>query len=85
MAAPPPSVAQFESPDEIEPQFHEALQQADLERRRVITDDGPLQIRVLATNVHMKTGLGWRIVVHHASPAASRDVQDIAESASLLH
>ncbi len=36
---------------------------------------------VLATNVYVKTGLGWRIAAHHASPALPGDVQGLSLAA----
>ena len=33
----------------------------------------------------MKTAQGWRLVAHHASPGSPREVQEIGESASILH
>ena len=56
-----------------------------VERVRVMTDQGPQSAWVLATNVYVKTGLGWRLVVHHASPGSQREAQDIVETASVLH
>ena len=56
-----------------------------LERIEVMTDEGPRTAWVLATNVYVKTGLGWRMAAHHASPGTSNDVQDIAEAGSTLH
>ena len=43
------------------------------------------QAWVVATNVYVKTSLGWRLVVHHASPGSQREAQDITETASVLH
>jgi hypothetical protein len=40
---------------------------------------------VIATNVYMKTVQGWRLVLHHASPGSPHEVQEIGESASILH
>jgi len=37
---------------------------------------------VLATNVYVKTGLGWRIAAHHASPAMPDDAQALALAAA---
>ncbi len=148
MAAQKPTVAHLASPDDMEQQFYEALQQGDIdrlmavwadddditcvhpggprmvgpqairasfegmfsngaihaepekvrrvhthstavhslvERVRVMTDEGPQTAWVLATNVYIKTGLGWRLVAHHASPGSPREIQEIAETASTLH
>jgi len=35
-----------------------------------ISDAGQPEFTVLATNVYRRTASGWRIVIHHASPAA---------------
>ena len=50
-----------------------------------ITSDDPAQEdrHVLATNVYVKTPLGWRIVIHHASIAPG--AAPIDTSASTLH
>ncbi len=40
---------------------------------------------VIATNVYLKTPLGWRLVAHHASPGSSHEVQEMLESATVLH
>jgi uncharacterized protein (TIGR02246 family) len=148
MASPKPPAAHLGTPDDIEQQFYEALQQGDIERLmavwadeediacvhpggprvvgaqairasfdsmfangpvnaqpervrrvhtqaaavhsvvervRVMTDEGPQSAWVVATNVYVKTSLGWRLVVHHASPGSSREAQEITETASVLH
>lgn len=41
-------------------------------------------IHILATNVYVKTPLGWRIVVHHASVAPGKAEPELA-AASVLH
>jgi uncharacterized protein (TIGR02246 family) len=56
-----------------------------LERIAVTTDEGPQSAWVLATNVYVKTTLGWRMAAHHASPGTPNDVQEIVEAASTLH
>ncbi|MFM2120428.1 MAG: hypothetical protein RL722_1896 [Pseudomonadota bacterium] len=38
------------------------------EEVRVMSEDGPQVGHVLASNVYVQTPLGWRIVLHHASP-----------------
>jgi ketosteroid isomerase-like protein len=40
---------------------------------------------LLATNVYVKTAQGWRLVSHHASPSSSQEIQEISESAAVLH
>ena len=40
---------------------------------------------VIATNVYLKTALGWRLVLHHASPGSAGDVQELVADAGILH
>ncbi|PZP32921.1 MAG: DUF4440 domain-containing protein [Roseateles depolymerans] len=40
---------------------------------------------VIATNVYLKTALGWRLVLHHASPGSPGDVQELVAEAGTLH
>jgi len=56
-----------------------------LERVNVMTPTGPSQAYVLATNVYHKTGQGWRMVAHHASPGNQSEVQEIHEAPQVLH
>lgn len=42
-------------------------------------------VECLATNVYVKGARGWRIVLHHASPAAESRRQPVAPPASTLH
>jgi len=57
-----------------------------LERIDVITADGPRTGWIVATNVYVKTGQGWRMVAHHASPGAPDELPEIGETApSVLH
>ncbi len=56
-----------------------------LERVSVSTDEGPQSAWVVATNVYVKSGRGWAMAAHHASPGSPREVQDIVEFASTLH
>lgn len=58
-----------------------------VEHVQVQGDDGqPQAAYVLATNVYMETPLGWRMVLHHASPGSARELQEISEApSSLLH
>lgn len=43
------------------------------------------QAWVIATNVYLKTALGWRLVLHHASPGNAGDVQELVAEAGILH
>ncbi|HEY4067615.1 MAG TPA: nuclear transport factor 2 family protein [Burkholderiaceae bacterium] len=56
-----------------------------LEQIRIMTPEGPQTAWVVATNVYLKMGLGWRLVSHHASPGSPHEVQDIVEAGSTLH
>ena len=56
-----------------------------LERVEVMTEAGPAQAYVLATNVYHKTAQGWRMVAHHASPGSQTEAQEINESPQVLH
>ena len=56
-----------------------------LERVAVMTGAGPTSAWVVATNVYVKTALGWRLAAHHASPGTPDEVQEIVEAASTLH
>ena len=35
-----------------------------------VPGDARAQVPVIATNVYLRTAAGWRMIVHHASPAA---------------
>lgn len=48
------------------------------------TSSRPKDIHILATNVYMKTPLGWRLVSHHASVVPGEAPSDIPVAA-LLH
>ncbi len=56
-----------------------------LERVEVLTDGGPVQAYVLATNVYHKTAQGWRMVAHHASPGSAAQAQEINDTPQVLH
>lgn len=68
-------------------QAHGCVVHHVVEHVQVQGDDGqPQAAYVLATNVYMETPLGWRMVVHHASPGSARELQEISEvPSSLLH
>ena len=36
-----------------------------------VAGQGPIRNAMLATNIYLRTDRGWRIVAHHASPAAA--------------
>jgi uncharacterized protein (TIGR02246 family) len=56
-----------------------------LERIDVVTSDGPRTGWIVATNVYVKTGEGWRMVAHHASPGAPDEIPEILDTPSALH
>lgn len=56
-----------------------------LERVQVITDAGPAEAYVLATNVYHKTAQGWRMVAHHASPGSQDQAHEIHDAPQVLH
>jgi ketosteroid isomerase-like protein len=58
---------------------------AAFEEVRVQTPEGVQSGYVLATNVYVKTPLGWRLVVHHASPGTPRELREFSEAAATLH
>ena len=44
-----------------------------VEQIGVLTPQGLQQAWVLASNLYVETSLGWRLVLHHASPAAAQE------------
>ena len=51
----------------------------------VYTTEGTQRdVHILATNVYVKTPIGWRIVLHHASTAPGKAKTDLATS-NVLH
>ena len=56
-----------------------------LERIHVEGPKGRQSAWVIATNVYLKTPMGWRLVVHHASPGTAHDVQEVVEEPATLH
>jgi ketosteroid isomerase-like protein len=42
-------------------------------------------VHVIATNAYVKTPAGWKMVLHHASPASEAGVQDIEMPTGPLH
>lgn len=55
------------------------------EKVQAMTDQGLQTAYVIATNVFMRTALGWRMVAHHASAGLPQDLPDIIEPPSTLH
>lgn len=57
-----------------------------VERVGVMTDDGPRTAWALATNVYLKTAVGWRMAAHHASPGQLGDPPSTGgETPAMLH
>jgi ketosteroid isomerase-like protein len=56
-----------------------------LEKVQALTPEGLQTAFVLATNVYLRTALGWRMVLHHASPGQPHESQELAEPAATLH
>jgi ketosteroid isomerase-like protein len=55
------------------------------ERLEILTNEGPVEAFVMATNVYHKTPQGWRMVAHHASPGGPVEAQDISDVPPVLH
>ena len=64
---------------------HSTAVHSVLERVRVMGPEGECFAWVVATNVYLKATQGWRMVAHHASPGTASEVQDTAETVSILH
>ncbi len=64
---------------------HSSAVHSVIERIRVATAEGERFAWAVATNVYLKSALGWRLVAHHASPGSANEVVDTAEAASTLH
>lgn len=56
-----------------------------IEKVEVHTAEGPRVGYVVATNVYLKTALGWRMVAHHASPGGPSEPAEPSETPSVLH
>ena len=48
-------------------------------------DDGQRYALVLATNVYLKGPDGWRLVLHHASPATAQEAAEVLAQHERLH
>jgi ketosteroid isomerase-like protein len=55
------------------------------ERIELLTQEGPIEAMVIATNVYHKTAQGWRMVAHHASPGNPGELEDVTETPPVLH
>jgi ketosteroid isomerase-like protein len=56
-----------------------------LERVEIRTTEGPQAAWVVATNVYVKSALGWRIVAHHASAGSPHQPPEAGEAPTTLH
>jgi ketosteroid isomerase-like protein len=56
-----------------------------IEKIEVMTQEGPHEAYVIATNVYHKTAQGWRLVAHHASPGTASEMQEISDAPLVLH
>jgi ketosteroid isomerase-like protein len=56
-----------------------------LEHIQVLTQDGPREAYVIATNVYLRTPLGWRMLAHHASPGTPHEMQEVSSAPKVLH
>ena len=56
-----------------------------IERVELLSDDGPRQAYVVASNVYIKTAQGWRLAAHHASPGQADVPKDLGSAPGLLH
>jgi ketosteroid isomerase-like protein len=54
------------------------------ENFRVVDDPRP-RAPIIATNVYLRTPGGWRMLVHHASPAPASAGSTAAEAPKILH
>ena len=50
-----------------------------------MANDAARQRPVVATNVYLRTGGGWRMIAHHASPAPQAARPSAAETPKTLH
>lgn len=56
-----------------------------VERVQGLTREGPQTAYVIATNVYVRTPLGWRMLVHHASPGTDESGAELGDNGALLH
>lgn len=56
-----------------------------VERVSIADAQGRRSAWLLATNVYVKTALGWRMVAHHASPGSEEAEPAAGEAPSTLH
>jgi ketosteroid isomerase-like protein len=56
-----------------------------LETVAIPSPEGTQHGYVVATNVYLKTALGWRMVAHHASPGSAVEPHDPVDAPTTLH
>jgi ketosteroid isomerase-like protein len=56
-----------------------------VEKVEIMLPDGPQKAFSATTNVYQRTPLGWRLVIHHASPGSTTEPKDLNISAQVLH
>lgn len=64
---------------------HDCAVHSVVERIQVLTEEGEQVAWVLATNVYIKTNIGWRMVSHHASPGTDQELPEVGETPAVLH
>ncbi|WP_077036311.1 SgcJ/EcaC family oxidoreductase [Pelomonas sp. KK5] len=78
VAVSPERVRRLHTPDTA---IHQVLERVSVPG----AEGAPQSAWVVATNVYLKTALGWRLVVHHASPGTAQDVQELTAEPTTLH
>jgi ketosteroid isomerase-like protein len=56
-----------------------------VERIHILTPQGPALAWVIATNIYHHTALGWRMVMHHASPGTAEEARNPSVPSAVLH
>lgn len=56
-----------------------------LEKIAVPGPTGVQHAWVIATNVWLRTALGWRLAAHHASPGTTSEIQEVSDIPTVLH
>jgi ketosteroid isomerase-like protein len=56
-----------------------------VERVEIMLPDGPQKAFTSTTNVYQRTPIGWKLVIHHASPGTPTELKDLSISSQVLH
>jgi ketosteroid isomerase-like protein len=56
-----------------------------IERVELDDEQGGDELYVVVTNVFHRTSQGWRLVAHHAGPAAGAELHEVSDNPALLH